>query len=326
MAAACRSPALPPAEPLAPGSQLIAIDWGTSSLRAVAMDAQGTILDRLSSGDGVMAMAGRDYAAVFQTLFGAWLARWPQAVILASGMVGSRQGWREAPYVSCPASFEDLARGIVTVPAGGGRLLGLVPGLVSLGEQAAPDVMRGEEAQVFGAMKLGGRQEGVLVLPGTHSKWVSVSDGRIMRFSSFMTGEIFGLLKQHSILGRLMPQGGDPPFAQPAFEAGCALALDDAGGALLHRLFSVRTQGLFERFAAEELPSYLSGLLIGEEVREAIWLLGELPELPVQLICRADLALPYRLALGQAGLDSGVIEDAAFAGLFEIARRNALLA
>jgi 2-dehydro-3-deoxygalactonokinase len=290
------------------------------------MDAHGTVLDRLSSADGVMTMADRDYGTVFASLFGAWLERWPQAVILASGMIGSRQGWREAPYVPCPASFEDLARGIAVVPLDAGRALGLVPGLVSRAGGAAPDVIRGEEAQVFGALKLGGREDGVFVLPGTHSKWVSVAQGRIMGFHSFMTGEVYGLLKTHSILGRLMPQNGEPPFARPAFAAGCALALDDAGGALLHRLFSVRTQGLFARFSPEELPSYLSGLLIGEEIREAIWLLGTRPALPVQLICRPDLAIPYQLALSQAGLESAVIEDAAFAGLFEIARRNALLA
>lgn len=316
---------MPPAQPLAPGSHLIAIDWGTSSLRAVVMDRQGSIVDRLSSSDGVMAMVGRDYGSVFQSLFRGWLERWPQAVILASGMVGSRQGWQEAPYVACPASFEDLARGFVTIPLAEGQALGLVPGLVSRTGDAAPDVMRGEEAQVFGALKLSGREDGVFVLPGTHSKWVSVANGRILRFHSFMTGEIYGLLKQHSILGRLMPQNGEAPFARAAFEAGSALSLGSAGGALLNSLFSVRTQGLFERFRPEELPSYLSGLLIGEEIREAIAVLGERPALPVQLICRPDLAHPYQLALAQAGLESGVIEDAAFAGLFEIARRNALL-
>lgn len=312
--------------PSRPGSHLIAIDWGTTSLRAVLMDADGAILDRLNSADGVMAMAGRDYAAVFETLFGPWLDRWPNATILASGMVGSRQGWREAPYVACPASFADLARGIVAVPVGARGVIGLAPGLVNRVADGAPDVMRGEEAQVFGALSLTGGEAGVFVLPGTHSKWVSVADSRIVGFQSFMTGELYGLLRNHSILGRLMPQNGETPFAQPAFEAGCAVAMNDPAGALLHRLFSARTQGLFGRFAAEELPSYLSGLLIGEEVREALWLLGERPALPVQLICRADLALPYRLALSLAGLDCGLIEDAAFTGLFEIARRNNLIA
>ena len=114
---------------------------------------------------------------------------WPPAWS-AAGRAGAKR-----PYVACPASFEDLARGIVAVPLGAGRALGLVPGLVSRTADAAPDVMRGEEAQVFGALKLSGREDGVFVLPGTHSKWVSVADGRIMRFHSFMTGEIYGLLK-----------------------------------------------------------------------------------------------------------------------------------
>lgn len=306
-------------------SHLIAIDWGTSSLRAALMDRRGVILDRLQSGDGIMAMQGRNYADAYVTLFGPWLDRWPDATVLASGMIGSRQGWREAPYVSCPADFEDLARGIVSIEIEGCGRIGLVPGLVTGTETATPDVIRGEEVQVFGGMRLAGLASGVFVLPGTHSKWVAVEKGRITRFHTFMTGELYGLLRRHSILGRLMPEG-EPPFAEAAFDAGCALALEDGSGALLNRLFSVRTSGLFDRLSGEELPSYLSGLMIGEEVREARALLGgRLPQ-AVQLICREDLARSYRRCLAVAGAECAWVEDAAFLGLHDIALRNALIA
>jgi 2-dehydro-3-deoxygalactonokinase len=311
---------------MSPASHLIAIDWGTSSLRAALMDRDGAILDRLQSSDGVMAMLGRDYAECFESLFGSWLDRHPAATVLASGMVGSRQGWREAAYVACPASFEDLARGIAYIEVEGRGRIGLVPGLVSDQAGPAPDVIRGEEVQVFGGLRLNGQASGVFVLPGTHSKWVVVEEGKIARFHTFMTGELYGLLKRHSILGKLMPEDSEPPFAPAAFEAGCRLALSDESGALLHRLFSVRTTGLFHRFASEDLPSYLSGLLIGEEVREAKALIGGHAPGPVQLICREDLARSYRLCLQAAGIDSAWIDDAAFLGLFDIARRNALIA
>ncbi|CAN7465671.1 2-dehydro-3-deoxygalactonokinase [Bosea sp. LjRoot9] len=311
---------------MSPASHLIAIDWGTSSLRAALMDRDGAILDRLQSGDGVMAMLGRDYAERFESLFGPWLDRHPAATVLASGMVGSRQGWREAPYVACPASFEDLARGIAYIEVEGRGRIGLVPGLVSDEAGQAPDVIRGEEVQVFGGLRLNGQASGVFVLPGTHSKWVVVEEGRIARFHTFMTGELYGLLKRHSILGKLMPEDSEPAFAPAAFGAGCKLALSDEAGALLHRLFSVRTTGLFHRFTSEELPSYLSGLLIGEEVREAKALIGDHALSSVQLICREDLARSYRLCLQAAGIDSTWIDDAAFLGLFDIARRNALIA
>lgn len=311
---------------MTPASHLVAIDWGTTSLRAVLMDASGTILDRLHSADGIMAMQGRSYPEIFEALFGSWLANAPDAVILASGMVGSRHGWVEAPYVPCPADFPAVAGGIVWQELAAGRRIGFVPGLLAGGATTTPDVMRGEEVQVFGALRLTGRRDGVFVLPGTHSKWVAVAEERITGFHTMMTGELYGVLRKHTILGRLMPAEGEPPFHEAAFDEGCRLSISDAGGAILNRLFSARTRGLFDQLAAAALPSYLSGLLIGEEVREARHLLGGALPPHVHLICRQDLALAYRRCLALVEVVSTVIEDAAFLGLHEIARRNALIA
>jgi 2-dehydro-3-deoxygalactonokinase len=310
---------------MTPASHLVAIDWGTTSLRAGLMDASGAILDRLNSADGIMAMQGRSYPDIVEALFGPWLARAPDAVVLASGMVGSRQGWIEAPYVPCPADFAAIAGGIVWQALSAGRRIGFVPGLSTGAATTTPDVMRGEEVQVFGALGLSGGKDGVFVLPGTHSKWVAVAGERVIGFHTMMTGEVFGVLRRHTILGRLMPADSEPAFDEAVFGEGCRLSLDDAGGAILNRLFSARTRGLFDQLGPDALPSYLSGLLIGEEVREARALLGGALPPHVHLICREDLARAYRHCLALADVTTTVIEDAAFLGLHEIARRNALI-
>ena len=308
-----------PAEP-AP-AHLIAIDWGTSSLRAALMDAQGGILDRIAAPDGIMFTRGRSFEAIFDGLFGPWRVRHPEAAILASGMIGSRQGWVEAPYCACPAGFGELAAALAWHELADGARIGFVPGLRTT-EQGIPDVMRGEEIQVFGALRQLGREDGMFILPGTHSKWVRVESGRIVAFRTFMSGEMFGVLRRHSILGRLMPGGNEgeaDAFVPEAFDAGCALAMEGGEGALLNLLFSVRTQGLFGRYQPEELPSYLSGLLIGEEIREALALFGAMPA-QVHLVGRGDLATSYGRGLALRDIE-GVALDAGltFAGLLALA-------
>ena len=303
---------------------LIAVDWGTTSLRAALMAPDGRVLDRRGGADGIMAMAGRGYPEVLADLVGAWRAAHPGAPILLSGMVGSRQGWREAPYVPCPAGAADLAAGLTAVEAGPLGTALIVPGLSHEPAGGAPDVIRGEEVQVFGALRRAGIDSGLFVLPGTHSKWAAVEGGRIVRFHTFMTGEIYGCLRRHSILGRLMPD--DESETEPdlaAFDRGAAVALE--GGAPLNALFSARTLGLFGALPPEALPAYLSGLLIGEEVREALALAGDRPT-EVHLIARPDLAALYARVLGRLGVASGRVEDAAFLGLHDLARTGGLLA
>lgn len=291
---------------------LVALDWGTSSLRIARLDAAGQVLDERHHGDrGLLHVPAGGFARVFADALAGW--QLPAGTLcLASGMVGSRQGWIEAPYCPCPAGLRELAARVAWVPdAPGGLRLGIVPGL-SAEHADAPDVMRGEETQVLGALDLLGQDHGLFVLPGTHSKWVRVENGRIAGFSTFMTGEVYGLLRRQSILARTLP-ADDGPLDEAAFLRGVAHA--DAGP-LLHTAFSVRTLALFGRLPADALPSYLSGLVIGEELRAQ----------PLQGASRvtaigADaLTRRYRLALQARGVPVDTLGDrATWRGLWALA-------
>lgn len=240
---------------------LLAIDWGTTTARAYRVDAAGGVLASREAPLGIQRVRDGDFAGALAQLLGDWQD--DPAPRIACGMIGSRQGWVEAPYAPCPAGFDALVRGLAWAEAGGARLA-IVPGVSCIDPSGVPDVMRGEETQVFGALDAA---DGICVLPGTHSKWVTVAGGRIESFATYMTGELFAVMREHSILGRLMSVDG--AHAPDAFRRGWEMSL--AGdGALLHRLFGTRTLGLFDRLASEAAPSYLSGLLIGDEVRAAV--------------------------------------------------------
>jgi 2-dehydro-3-deoxygalactonokinase len=231
-----------------------------------------------------------------------------------SGMIGSRQGWAEAAYVPCPADTAALAAHLLSPP--GVERVWIVPG-VSLHEAGRRDVMRGEETQIAGALGAG---SGVVVLPGTHSKWVRVEDGRIADFATFMTGELFDVLVKHSILGRLMTGAAED---DGGFGRGLDAARREGGGGLSGALFSARTLGLFGDIPAGALRDYLSGLLIGHELREA---LARFPAREVLLIGAPDLARRYDTALRAFGVGaSSADEGAAVKGLLGIARQADLL-
>ncbi|HUG58489.1 MAG TPA: 2-dehydro-3-deoxygalactonokinase [Candidimonas sp.] len=304
-------------------THLIALDWGTTSLRAVLMDTHGNTLREASSADGIMSAAERGFGQVFDSVAGKWLQDYPQTAVLAAGMIGSRQGWCEAPYVPCPAGFSELGQALVWIEHAGVPI-GLVPGLAMEHGHGMPDVMRGEEVQVFGALDALGLDDGIFVLPGTHSKWVVVENRRIVRFHSFMTGEVFALLRQHSILSRLMPPTDTTPWETgcDSFLAACAVA---AEGALLHNLFTVRSQGLFGKLPEALQSDYLSGLVIGEEIREALSLIGSPPE-RIHLVCSPTLFQRYQAALSVFGI-GGVdcVPQASFRGMLAIARERALI-
>jgi 2-dehydro-3-deoxygalactonokinase len=224
-------------------------------------------------------------------------------------MAGSRQGWQEAPYCPCPAGFAELARALHWIEP---RRIALVPGL-SCETQGVPDVMRGEEVQVFGAMDLLAERDGVFVLPGTHSKWVRVHDGRIASFATFMSGEVYALLRQHSILGRMMP-ADDGELQADAFLRGVRYAQES--GSVLHAAFSARTLALFGRMPAGELPSYLSGLVIGEELRRR-----DAAARSVVLVGSGALTRRYALALQELGCTAQSLgAEATWRGLWALAR------
>ena len=292
---------------------LIAIDWGTSSLRGARLGASGQVLESREFPRGILTVPPGQFEAVFHELFGDWMQA-ESALCLISGMAGSRQGWQEAPYCPCPAGFAELGQHLLWLQPG---RIALVPGLSCSGADAlnTPDVMRGEEVQIFGALQMTGRDSATLVLPGTHSKWVQVHSGRVMQFQTFMTGEVFALMSQHSILGKTLDLNG--AFDEAIFLQG--VDQSQQSGSVLHHLFAVRTLGLFDRLSTAQLPSYLSGLLIGEELRTQT---VNADSGPVILIGSDTLTRRYSLALQQLGIacqSHGA--EATWAGLHALASK-----
>ena len=265
---------------------LIAVDWGTSSLRGARLDAAGRVLEERSAPLGILNAPNGDFAGVFAAQFSDWMTP-AGSLCLISGMAGSRQGWAEAPYVACPAGPDDVRRRLHWIEPG---RIALVPGL-SDDQGEVPDVMRGEEVQILGAMRLAGLADGLFVLPGTHSKWATVQDGRVTGFRTFMTGEFYALLSQHSILARTLE--ADAALDEAAFLRGVARA--GGGQGLLHNAFGVRALGLFGRLSPTQSASYLSGLLIGEELRGQDLPAGR----EIIAIGAPALTARYALALGQ---------------------------
>ena len=288
----------------------IGVDWGTSSLRGARLDAQGGVLEDRSFPRGILSVPPADFGTVFDELFGDWMQA-PGALALIAGMAGSRQGWIDAPYRTCPADLADVAAGLAWVAPG---RIAIVPGL-SCERAGVPDVMRGEETQVFGALRLLDIEAGTLVLPGTHSKWVRVEAGCIVDFTTLMTGEFYALLRRHSILARTLP-ADDGELDAPAFDAGVAHAVRSPG--LLESAFSARTLALFDRQPPAQRPSYLSGLVIGEELRTRALRGGE----HVVVIGAQALTQRYERALASLGVRVTAIGAlATWCGLHEIARR-----
>ena len=288
---------------------LIGLDWGTSNCRAFRIARDGAVLETRAGALGILAVKDGNFAAAYEALVGDWLKA-HEAPVLMCGMIGSRQGWVEAPYVELPADAEQLARALARVP---NFAAAIVPGLVGPALAGGRDVIRGEETQIVGALDPK-TPDALYCLPGTHSKWVKVEGGRIVRFATFMTGEVYGVLRQHSILGRLM-DGEEHDGA--AFDIGIARGGNDGG--LLHQLFTVRTDGLFDRQQPSALSSCLSGLLIGHELREA---LKAFPAQYVVLVGAAALAERYRVALGRETPARTVAGDLAAAkGLWRIAAK-----
>lgn len=288
---------------------LVAVDWGSSSLRGARLDSAGAVLEERAFARGILTVGPGEFPVVFQTCFGDWMQA-DNSLCLIAGMAGSQQGWVQAPYCACPAGFDEVASQLSWIKPG---RIAIVPGLRCT-HDGVPDVMRGEETQVLGALQLLNLHEGLIVLPGTHSKWVQVRAGRVENFSTFMTGEFYALLRQHSILARTLPEV-DGDLDRSAFDEGVALALRSSS--LLQSAFSVRTLALFERLAKASLPSYLSGLVIGEEIRTQSLEPGE----RVVVIGSDALTQRYEYALAQRGVSAHRTgSQATWHGLWTLAR------
>ena len=291
---------------------LLACDWGTTNLRGWTLDATGAVVAETELPIGVSTLAPGEAGRRFEQEVRPALGAADLPAILC-GMVGSNLGWALAPYADCPAGFVDLAHAALQVAP----QVRIIPGLRCAGLTGAPDVMRGEETQVLGWLAQSPeRQRGrhLICHPGTHAKWVVVEDGRIVRFVTAMTGEVFAVLSRHSIL-----KSDAPANDTAAFEAGLAAAGD--GGALMARLFSARSRVAGGDAKAESTPSYLSGMLIGAEVASLPDLLGR-EGAPVVLLGDAVLCGHYQRALQGRKIAAETFDgkSAAIAGLLALHR------
>jgi 2-dehydro-3-deoxygalactonokinase len=269
----------------------IALDWGTTSFRAYLVGADGTVNDQFADSEGILAVKDGGFEAVLESHIGHWDRSLP---VIAAGMITSRQGWIEVPYAECPAGPVELAKHIHVHKTKNGHVIHFLTGLHLTGGDLGHDVMRSEETQVFGSLDLGAQH---FVTPGTHSKWIDVSDKKITNFATYITGEMFSLLRNHSILGRLMTSDAND---ETVFLKGVDKAFADPSG-FLHSLFSVRSLGLFEAVSSEKLASYLSGIVIGTEVAHAT-LRNDRAALYV-ILASAGIGGRYLRAMKHAGLD-----------------------
>ncbi|WP_127113791.1 2-dehydro-3-deoxygalactonokinase [Shimia sediminis] len=297
---------------------LLAVDWGTSSLRAYLLDETGAVLKRHSAPMGIRSVVAGGYETVFSEQCLPLIAEAPDTPVLMCGMVGSRQGWQEAPYVTCPTSLDVLADGVLRVRTEVARI-SIVPGLSYQASSGMIDVIRGEETQILGASAGDAISKGLICVPGTHSKWCHVSGERIEAFSTYLTGEMFEILRKHSVISQGLPEAAAIDSA--AFLAGLERAAQ--GGSLLHEVFGVRTAWLFETFPPECLPGFLSGLLIGTEVQHATVQGVD----RVGLIASGSTADNYRAACSYFGVECEALssENVTVAGLWAVARQLTLV-
>jgi len=322
-------------------AQLIALDWGTTSLRAYKLAAGAVVLEQRALSFGIMQLPKTPrvinggectdgFELAFEEACGDWLDAQPDLPVIACGMVGSAQGWREAAYCETPANVANLGNSLQTLVSLRGTRVHIVPGVIQ--RSRLPNVMRGEETQVLGVLQNLPAEAGgdlLIGLPGSHSKWVEVIDGCITHFDTFMTGEVFAVLSEHSILGRTQQQGA--AFDGLAFDRGVQVALSADGElGVLSTLFSARTLGLTGELAATAQADYLSGLMIGHELvalaavqrrrRHSV----HLPA--IILIGNAQLCARYGRALEACGFARVTLaEQATERGLWQLALAAGLL-
>lgn len=284
----------------------IAVDWGTTNRRAYLIDAEGKVLRTERDGLGVLAIERDGFAAAAADI----RARLGALPMLCAGMVGSNRGWAEVPYVDCPATFDSLASQLVWVEPG---QTAIVPGVVA-DRAGRSDVMRGEEVQLLGAVHAGlTPPDALLCQPGTHCKWAWIEHGAITDFATAMTGELFAMLRDHSLL---RDQIAGPVSANDDFLRGVA---DSGRGDLLADLFGVRADRVAGRNRIDDPAAYVSGLLIGTDARART---ANAPR-HVHLLADPALGALYGAALRAIGSTADLIDShAAFvAGIVEIRRR-----
>lgn len=308
---------------------VIAGDWGTSNLRLFLVDEAGRSLATLP-GPGA-AKVDAPFARVLASLVAGWQREHGELPIVLCGMVGSSIGWTQAPYVPCPANARQIAARCVALQQGRVRI---VPGLYCMNRLNAPDVMRGEETQILGALRLDpalrvGPQ--LLCLPGTHTKWVSIDNGVIFDFLTAPAGEIYAMLERHTLLVRDGSKGQDVA-ASPAPAEGAAFAraleqlrrFPDAD--FLQRIFQCRSRRLSNDLAPQDAPAFMSGLVIGSDVLGALRLMAPQDPTIVHVIGAPQLTRLYAQALSAFGARPREIDGdaAALAGLMQVHHENSV--
>ena len=277
---------------------MIVVDWGTTNLRVFVCTDDGSILKTAKSIHGIKTVSKDGYGTVLNEILDE-LDEGNDLPIFICGMAGARGGWREAPYCQTPISLEDISANLTSLPDGfDGYLL---PGARTLSPDGTSDVMRGEEIQIFGAMSHFGILDGVLCLPGTHSKWVRIRAGRIVGFATFMTGDVFQALT-HTILACNL----ETIYCPEAFEIGLDASVSGDCG-LLHRLFTARTRVLDGALKPDQVSDYVSGLLVGYELTEATSFRE--PGETIMLIGSEILNARYRDAFNYFGVDCMTLES-----------------
>jgi 2-dehydro-3-deoxygalactonokinase len=331
-------------------TKLIALDWGTSSLRCYRFADFGRVLEQRSFPLGILqilrsslatdhAERSRAFERAFSETCGDWVDAAPRAALIASGMVGSDLGWREIPYLRVPIDCRRLGGSLGEVRSSVGKLVHIVPGLMEL--TTLPNVMRGEETQVVGALSASSRHflpeefgfedEFLIGLPGTHSKWVFVRGTTINHFETFMTGEVYGVLCEHTILGRTMSHRKNEADYS-SFDRGVHVAKEFIGeNGFLSTIFSVRTLGLVGDLSPEQQPDYLSGLVIGDEIATLIRLQTKRRDVqhtrrrPILLAGESSLCARYARALAAYGCaDVEFAANATERGLWSLAEQAGL--
>ncbi|MGK0270869.1 MAG: 2-dehydro-3-deoxygalactonokinase [Cocleimonas sp.] len=271
----------------------VAVDWGTTNFRAYLIDNQGLCIDSVSNNDGVI-KSKNNFEVILQQHIGHWLNSHGPIMVILSGMVGSQIGWLETPYTDCPISIESYSDHLVQIPSFNHGNCWLVPGAKYISNSGITDVMRGEELQVIGTYQLNGtNKNGLFCCPGTHNKWVYITQGQIDMISTSMTGEMFSLLHEHSILKHSFTELTD--WHLEAFLSG--LKHSQVSGGLLNHLFSVRTNYITGKHAKNEGSSYLSGLLIGHDIQSTITTKYKNLDVPISIIGSSRLCESYSIAL-----------------------------
>lgn len=291
-----------------------AVDWGTSSFRLWVLNARGEVVASRRSDQGMRTLASRDYGQVLESHLAA-LAAPVDLPVIVCGMAGSRQGWIEAPYITVPATFDALAANAIAV-SGFNRDVRIVPGLAQRNADK-PDVMRGEETQMMGAFA-NVKGEMVACLPGTHSKWVSLSSNSVRAFTTFMTGELFDVIGHRTTL--LQGEMHASQVHDATVFANAVSSMLDAPQTLTSRLFAIRAGELLGYGHAETSGSMLSGLLIGNEIAAARKC--GIASVRVNLVASGQLAMRYRTALMLAGIEvsDSDADQCVIAGLWQVAR------